>query len=213
MKNYKYIGLAFAISFFMIIISCEDETLTDENTPDQLFRPTLFTPHVNATEIAFTWVPIKGASYSLEISRDSLQFQQDLQLFSIDESESNFEVKELWGDTRYSARIKSVSNDPDIKDSEYKQITFKTGIENIFYSVAAENISTNSVLLKWVSGKDVSHIVVSAAGVEDRMVALSNDDKNTGEKLIGGLNPGIAYTFKIYVGIRLRGTISATTKK
>lgn len=214
MKNYKYhIGLAFVLNFFMIFISCEDEKITNDNLPDQLFRPTLFTPHVNANDITFTWVPIKGASYSLEISRDSLQFQQDLQVFSINESKSTFEVKDLWGETRYSARIKSVSNDPGIKDSEYKQITFMTGAENIFYTVANEDIGINSILLKWVKGKDVSHIVVSTAGVDDRLIVISPDDISAGEKLIGGLNPGTAYTFKIYLGTRLRGTINTTTKK
>jgi len=44
------------------------------------------------------------------------------------------------------------------------------------------------------------------------MVTLSSSDVSAGEKLIEELNPGKKYTFTIYLGTRLRGTITATTK-
>jgi hypothetical protein len=200
------------------MFSCEEEETISEVKIDRLFRPVGFTASVSGVDVTLTWTPIKNATYFMEISKDSLLFENELKPIvigkeAIDGNSVVYKIEDyFWSSTRYSARVKSVSADPDVEDSGWQEITFKTGTENIFNTVAAENISTNSVLLKWVIGKDVSHIVVSATGVDDRMVVLSNDDKNKGEKLIGGLNPGTAYTFKIYLGTRLRGTITATTK-
>jgi hypothetical protein len=138
-------------------------------------------------------------------------FLTDLQVFEIDEKVI-YTVDDLISSTRYSARVKAISKNPDVKDSGYNEITFMTGVENLFYAVADGDIGTSSVLLKWAKGKNVTQIVISATGVEDRMVPLSNDDMSAGEKLIQGLNPGTKYTFKIYLETRIRGTISATTK-
>jgi hypothetical protein len=200
------------------MFSCSEEETISEVKVDRLFRPVGFSAYVSGVEVKFVWTPIKNATYLMEISKDSLLFENELQSIAIGEEaidggSASYTIEDYcWSNTRYSARVKSVSVDPDVDDSGWQEVTFKTGTENIFYSVAAENINTNSILLKWLIGKDVSHIVISATGVDDRMVTLSNDDKNTGEKLIGELNPGTAYTFKIYLSTRLRGTITATTK-
>lgn len=107
------------------MVSCEDDTST-VNFPDQLFRPVLFEAIVNGDMVTFSWVPIANASYSLEVSKDSLLFSNDLQVFLLDEA-LEYTIEGLSSDSRYSARIKAVSKDSKIKDSEYKEITFMTG--------------------------------------------------------------------------------------
>ncbi|HAZ03794.1 MAG: hypothetical protein A2W90_17795 [Bacteroidetes bacterium GWF2_42_66] len=191
--------------------SCKEDTET-EDLFSKLFRPPVITATVNGASVSFTWTAVGDGLYMIEVSRDSLLFSTDLQIFEVD-GKVEYTVEDLYSMTMYSARVKAISANPEVDDSGYQEITFTTGQENLFYSVADGDIGMSSVLLKWVKGKDVSHIVVSAAGVDDRMVTLSNDDKSAGGKLIGGLNPGTKYTFTIYLGTRLRGTISATTKK
>ncbi len=193
-----------SIPFFYI--SCDEEETPTEEIPDQLFRPVNFTAGINGNSISFTWVPIVNASYLLEISRDSFLFEQDLQVFPIDGA-VDYTIENLWSDSRYSARIKSVSKKPEIKDSEFKQITFKTGIENIFYTIPSANIGANHILLTWDATKSVSHILLP----NGTTIQLTDSDKQAGQKDITGLTPKTSYTFKIYYGEMLRGTISATT--
>lgn len=210
MKILKFKKLfVLVLSFLLFIVSCEEDKFV-ENTPDQLFRPVSFSAAKDGNKISFSWVPIANSSYLLELSRDSLLFITDLQEFAIDES-SSLEVENLWSNTLYSARIKAISKDPLIKDSEYKQIIFTTGTENIFYGVTVEDVGSNQVLLKWVIGKDVSHIVVSTAGVANVTVPLVDSDKLTGAKLIQNLNANTSYVFEIYLGGMLRGTLTIKT--
>lgn len=126
MKNkYNIIIFHLILSFFTIILfSCEEEEIVD-NTPDQLFRPVLFKANTFATYVEFSWAPIANATYLLELSKDSLLFQNELQFFTID-GEPELKVGNLSSGTLYSARIKAVSSDSSIKDSEYKELTFRT---------------------------------------------------------------------------------------
>ena len=125
MKNtiYKTTYLIL-ICIVLFLTSCDKETEQEEFV-DQLFRPVEFTAIVNMNEVALVWLPIANASYSLEISQDSLLFQKNLKVFALD-GVDNFTISDLMNDARYSARIKSVSKNPLVKDSEYKQITFIT---------------------------------------------------------------------------------------
>lgn len=108
--------------------SCEtDESSIDESVPNRMFRPVAFTASPSSTGTSFSWVPIAGAaSYYLEISKDSLQFTQEVQKISL-EVVSSYRVTDLLSATRYSARIKSVSAKPEeILDSEFNSVTFVT---------------------------------------------------------------------------------------
>ncbi len=210
MKTLKInISTIVLTSLFLILMSSCEDTISTENIPDRLFRPAQFGASIEGNMVTFTWVPIANASYALEISKDSL-FQTDLQTFLID-GVNQFKVEDLWSQTRYFARIKSISKDPMIKDSEYKQITFVTGLENILYSVPPGDIGANQILLKWDSTKEVSHIVVSTINADDTVIQLSDSEKASGEKMIGNLQSGTEYTFKIYFGEMPRGTISVIT--
>ncbi len=192
----------------LFLISCEEDNNID-NTPERLFRPALLTAGVNGNQVRLTWIPIANASYSLEISRDSLLFSTDLQVIPLD-GVDEYTVEDLWSDTIYSARIKALSKISTIKDSEYETVTFRTGIENIFYAVAATDIGTDQVLLQWDKTKTVSGIVVSTGGAADIVIPLSASD--AGQKLITALKAATSYTFKIYFGEMLRGTVSVKTK-
>ncbi|MDD4190625.1 MAG: hypothetical protein PHI28_04805 [Mangrovibacterium sp.] len=215
MKTQKYKSCRFLlllIPFFFLTISCEESDSSADKTeiPDQLFRPVAFTTNINGNIVSFSWVPISNASYSLEISRDSLLFVNDLQIFPID-GVSDYSIGDLWSNSRYSARIKAISKDGSVKDSEYKQTTFVTGIENIFYDISPENIFADHILLEWDNSKNVSTIVISADGSADTTVELSGSDIEQGKKIIENLKNKTNYTFKIFLGEMLRGTVSTKT--
>ncbi len=194
-----------------LIVSCEkSNSIAVDNTADQLFRPSSFIASVSGNSIGFSWVPIAGASYSLEYSKDSLLFTKELKVIPLD-GVIIFSVGDLYSSTRYSARIKAVSKDKTIKDSEYKSITFVTAIENIFNTVPTADIGKNQILIKWNSLKTVSQLVVSATGVADVIVPLSDTDQTGGLKLVDNLKNNTSYTFKIYFGDMLRGTMVVKT--
>ncbi len=212
MKKYEYnIALLLILMLFLpfLMVSCDEETSVVETT-DQLFRPALFTSTVIGNEVTLTWVPIANASYSLEISKDSFLFQNELQVIPLEEVQT-YKVTDLWSLSRYSARIKAISKDASVKDSEWNQITFTTGSENILYSIGLDDIGFDNVNLKWDKNKIVTHLVVSSEGSPDRTVTLTTGDISSGVKRVEGLNPGTRYIIKIYRGAQLRAQTTVTT--
>lgn len=213
MKMSKFnIIMSLLLVFFLpfLIVSCEKSNSIAVEKADQLFTPINFLASVGGNSVGFSWVPMAGASYSLELSKDSLLFTKELKVIPVD-GVAIYSVGDLYSSTRYSARIKSVSKDKSVKDSEYKSITFVTGIENIFYTVATADIGKNQILIKWNSLKTVSQLVVSTAGVADVILPLSASDQTSGKKLADNLTSNTSYIFKIYNGDMLRGTIAVKT--
>lgn len=193
----------------LLLNACKDER--EENTIfSRLFRPASFSTEINGNTVIFSWTPIANARYELEISRDSFLYTNELQTFSLEQPE--FTIENLWSQSRYSARVKAVSRNEGMGDSGFKEISFLTGIENIFYQPAADNIYTNSVLVRWDSSKEVTHIVIATGIAPGVSVTLSSTDVDAGEKLIEGLQAGTTYTLEIYKGEMKRGEIAVSTK-
>ena len=210
MKNSKlYKGLyAVILCVPFMMVSCDEETETTD-TFSRLFRPTALTASVNGIRATLKWSPVGDGLYSLELSRDKLQFTTGLQVFEVEGAVEY--TLDLWGYTEYSARVKAISKTPNVNDSEYQDVTFTTGGEDIFYSVADGEIGESSVLLKWLQGKAVSHIIGSSIGSNDMTINLTAEDISAGQKLIEGLtglSQGLPYTFKIFNGEQQRGIIT-----
>ncbi len=196
---------------FQLLQSCKTDEVETITPPDRLFAPALFAGTVIENNISLNWTPISNASYSLELSKDSLLFTNELVVIPLDEV-SHYSFSDLWSKTRYSARIKAVSKDSKLKDSKYLTITFKTATENIFYNIAATDISTSTVLLKWLDYKPVSKIVFYEEGTENRVaINLTDIEISTANKIITNLTTGTSYIFEIYLGDMLRGTTFAVT--
>ena len=201
------------VLFFAAALSlaaCLEEPTAEVRTADQLFRPINLMATVNGGTVDFSWIPIKNASYSLEVSRDSFQFQRELQVIPLDSTTSHI-VENLWSQSRYSARIKAVSKDPAIKDSQYQNITFITGIENIFYPVLPAAVTPTKVSLTWDSTRTVTRLRVLLVDKEVSIVQLTPADIAAGSKTITGLLPVSKYVFQIYNGDMLRGSATVTT--
>lgn len=206
--NVPFIVLAFFVFMGTFLTSCSDD---DDKLPSRLFRPIAFTASISENKVGLSWVPISGATYLLEISRDSLLFETELVSYPLGKV-AYLGIEDLWSNTRYSARIKSVSADLNVADSEYQEITFVTQTENIFYIVDDQNIGTDWVLLHWLESKNVSHMTISTEDTPEVTLDISEEEKTIGEKRIIGLKPNTEYTFRIYLNEMLRGTTSVVTK-
>lgn len=119
MLRYCYILLLSVVMFSFA--SCSDDD--DVRVPNKLFRPAMFEADVQLNYVTLSWIPIKGATYYLEVSKDELLFQTDLQKYEIKDA-NEFELDNLEAGKLYSARIKSISIDPAIQDSEFAVVTF-----------------------------------------------------------------------------------------
>lgn len=194
------------------LTSCLEEPADPNSEADQLFRPVLFTATPNGATVAFNWVPINGATYQLEVSSDSLRFNTELQVIPLGEV-TRYTLGDLWSNRRYSARIRAVSKNPSIKDSDYQTVTFLTGTENIFYGIQTPGLTENSVQLRWEPNKVVTEIRVFTAEGQERTVVLTNSEKESGSATVGGLKPATAYIFRIYNGEKVRGLVEAVTRK
>jgi hypothetical protein len=191
------------------LFSCEKEET--EIVKTQLFRPSLFRATANANIIHFTWTPIGGATYLIEISTVS-DFSGNIQLYTIEKGDE-YEAEDLLSNTLYYTRIKAVSIDKSIKDSEYyKTVTVTTGQENIFNSISSEFLDRDHVFLTWDSIRTVTHIVVLKEETEVDHIPLSPQEVISGKKDITGLTPNTEYVFRIYNGDNwLRGTQTVKT--
>lgn len=118
----SYIVVLSVLMISLSLLSCEEDE--EIRQPGQLFRPVLFTSGTVANQVVLSWLPIKNATYLLEISGDSLLFTTGLQSFPLETGTKQYEPSNLQGGKRYSARIKSVSTDPRISDSEFAVTTF-----------------------------------------------------------------------------------------
>jgi hypothetical protein len=206
----KHISIIYIIVCILFPIACENRD-TEEFLPERLFRPVSFSATVDVNNVDFSWMPIDEATYVIELSRDSMKFVTDLQSYSFGET-SKGRVEDLWGGTRYSARIKSVSRNPAIADSKYKAILFATQVENIFYTVEPDDINTDWVTLKWDNTKFIDLISIVLSGDEEYIdYILSDEEKENGQKTITNLDPGTEYRFGIFLGERNRGYVAVKT--
>jgi hypothetical protein len=193
----------------LTLSSCLEEPKIEASMPSQLFRPIAFTGNVDVVTVSFNWAPIKNASYLLEVSTD--EFVQNITSVAIDQ-QSSFVMEDLRSQTRYSARIKAVSKDAGVRDSDYQTLVFTTGLENIFFQIDTAQITTETVDLFWEPLKTVTSLEIVKGDTLLKKVTLTAAQIETGNLLVDGLAPDETYTFRIFNGDILRGTTSAKTK-
>jgi hypothetical protein len=117
-------------------MACDEKDEPVDNTTSRLFRPAGFGFDTNASagnNIVLTWMPIGNATYLLEISA-SETFEEGSPVWSIplgNVSQYVFTHGDLAEhlvyqvNVYYGCRIKSISSDPNVKDSEYATIRFR----------------------------------------------------------------------------------------
>jgi len=184
--------------------------------PDQLFSPIINSPtdiplstildNVGET-VTVSWLKTPKATYEVEYSRDSLLFANELVSVTTD-TLTNIKLTGLDANTTYSFRVRAISKDPTIKNSNYSACTFKTPFFTIFTNTNVYNTTlttppnNGTVTLTWSNTMDVSNIV--QASTKSNHV-LTSAEKTAGSYAFTGIMNTQADTFKIYRNNVLRG--------
>lgn len=212
MKTNKYLlGLAMAALTFT---ACEDQS--EEITSieyERYFAPINVSARVqNRTDVRLTWTPSQGAtSYNVELfANDSLTFAGTaaLSFSGITNEEIPYVVSGLDGETKYSARIQAVGEDAS-KTSKWSGVYFKTDAEQILEAVTEEDLTYNSVTLRWPAGRTATEIIISPADVPAHQVTA--EEIAAGAATITGLKAETEYTATLMNGEKTRGTQTFTT--
>lgn len=116
----------------LLLSSCKkfnDWETTDSH--NRLFRPSTLTATVSGVTVTLKWksMPLVN-TYVVEVSQDSLQFDNILSIYKTTGTESGssllFEIPELDQTTQYSARVKGVDTTGVKSDSGWAIVEFKT---------------------------------------------------------------------------------------
>jgi hypothetical protein len=209
MNKIYAIVLMFAGLFSVLLTGCDD---TIEPPINDLQLDRVLTPHGlrafirNQTTIELTWNFRNDADYYVvEFSEDSLQFNTII--FTIEVTKSELPYRRTFdGETRYSARVKGVSN--GVADSQWSAITIMTAQENIFLPIQDGDIQATEATLRWPENSDVTHLIINPGNVQRTITA---DEKSAGVATIIGLTGQTNYTVVLYRDDKHRGLVSFNT--
>lgn len=230
MKTIKHIyRMAMALmGAAMLFSACVDKNEWEiDSSNDRLFRVTDASVSVDVTDATITWTSMPNTEYYIiELSKDSLYDDIEMGrdttlLFGTDKSitKSPYVISGLEGNMKYYFRMKGMSETKESKWAYLEKWYFETKGEQIFTApVASEDISTNSVTLRWTAGNStVTHIILSyeqdGTPVTLPQIDLSATDIANGYKLVEGLEEGTTYTATIYNGSIKRGEVTFRTSQ
>jgi hypothetical protein len=226
-KILKYISTAaFTVFLALNFSSCNNQDFPVDMSYYRLFSPVTFiTGTVTATNAQFTFSKVINAEkYIIELSEnDSLHFTSIVRtvVISADTLTLNTGTTNMYtvlvdsmkGSIRYSARIKSETNNGTIPESKYDVVTFVTKTEKIIKAVLPEEVTSSSAILHWdATGNNVTHIIlISSTDGSSQTYNLTDAEKVASMKLIENLSSLTTYTAQIYNVDNKRGEITFST--
>jgi hypothetical protein len=200
------------------IISCKkyNDWNADENY-DRLFRPSELAGIIDGVTVTLRWKPKPATnSYSIELSKDSLQFSQIVKSYTTTGAKDadgyiNFIIPELLEPlTRMSARVKGLDTTEGTGASEWSTVTFKTATEQIMTSVTDADKTPYTVILKWKVPNQVTHFMLVNAQGAGTKYDITDAEKAAGSKTIANLTPDKSYTALLYYNTSIRGSQAFT---
>jgi len=224
-KFLKYILIAvFTVFLALNFSSCNNSDFPVDMSYYRLFSPVTFTPGtITATNAQLTFSKVITAEkYIIELSEnDSLHFNSITRTVQISADTLTFNTDSMYtvlvdsmkGGIRYSARIKAATNNGTIPESKYDVVTFVTKTEKIIKAVLPEEVTNNSVILRWdATGNNVTRIIlISSTDGSSQTFNLTDADKVASMKLIENLSSLTNYTAQIYNADNKRGEITFST--
>jgi len=208
MKAIKYI-----MTLAVIFTSCKEpmKEIKDPNYAHP-FSPINFSVSPGSFDVAtVSWDVIDGAlTFIVELSRgDNLEFDNIVATYETETNRRELTLTGLWGETRYSVRVKSKAMKEGQEDSRWASLTFVTNAENIFYDIGS--ITETEINLYWTPNSEVTHLVIVPATGEEMTIPLTEEEIALGTKTLTELKPGTQHTIMIYNGEQSRGRIDAKT--
>lgn len=210
MNKLKNIFYILGLSIMIILPSCSepDDEITSIDY-DRLFSPTELTAKiVNKTGIRLTWNENKQAeSYNIEVfANGDLNFEGTPVLSLSDITEIPYIIEGLEGETSYSIRVQCVSS--SIASSKWASVAIETEAEQIFSSIAEDDLKATEVTLRWPAGQTATEIVITPGDITHTVTASEIAE---GAATITGLTGETEYTAKLMNGTKTRGTLTFTT--
>ena len=212
-KSYIMLGLACAA-----LTSCSD--IADEIT-ELVFARNLSPVGIEAKNVGeekatLNWAPNeKATAYVVEVfADDSLSFAGTPQK-TLTVTQPTANLTGLVYDTKYSARVKAVTDGDASRDSKWSGTYFRTSAQQLMKSFKEENIADRSVTVTWDTeavGNDLT--TLRAFDNNDKLVTtkqLTAEEVAAGKAAITGLNPETQYTIRMYNGEKERGNRPVTT--
>ncbi len=177
------------------------------------FSPTSFEAKVrNRTNVELSWNKGDGVTnYKIEVyENDNLTFAgTPVRTYTITPDEVPFTVEYLNGETEYSFRVMAITEGDESRNSKWSTAYAKTDAEQIFYSVAEEDIQPTAVTLRWPAGQEAATITLNPGNIVYNVTA---SDIAAGAATIEGLTPETNYTAVLARSNGLtRGTVKFTT--
>lgn len=190
-KIYKYSIIIFALSILAgLLTSCNDDD--DEQAP-RLFRPQINDYFISQTYFGVSWDRYQGAiKYELQLSVDSFKtIKEEVVIDS-----TNYRFENLWFDTQYQLRIRSIGNNimseyfvaKDVKTLDYTtQLNALTEADVIDTQakVTWNNVTYNH--LKIYHGDDLV-----------QTVNVTNTENQKKQVIVKNLEPVTSYRVEAY---------------
>ncbi|MFY9151165.1 MAG: DUF5123 domain-containing protein [Prolixibacteraceae bacterium] len=204
-KTYLY---ATGLAILLALSACQENIapVIDTMTFDRLFIPLKLTARVmDKVNVQLSWDKMNGAdAYVVELSLDSMVYQSIVASVTVKPEEIPFTYS-LEGETQYTARVKSISNQ-GIADSKWATVVFTTDAEQIIKE--AKDITGTGATITWTAGLNVTQIVFSPGDIKHDITPA---EKAAGEAVLTGLAAETDYTAKILNGAKQRGMITFKT--
>lgn len=204
------IGLGLILTALTTACSDQSEELTSVDY-DRVFAPFGLEAKVNNNvNVRLSWTPIGGAtSYDIEIFQDdSLTFAgSPVRTYTeLTNNDIPYDVTNLMGDTKYSARFKTHSK--DAPESKWNGIFFKTDPEQLLTEVKEDDLTYSSAQFTWKADKEVTGIVLTPGDIKH---TFSADELAACTATIEGLEGNTKYTARLVNGDKNCGERTFTT--
>lgn len=209
-KSILFIVIATVVIIFQA--GCSDDlTEIKEINYDRVFSPTnLEATVVNNTNVRLRWTRNSSAeSYTVELfADDSLSFAGNpvKTIEGITSAQIPYLIEGLAGETRYSARMKSVNSTTN--DSKWTGVTFLTGAENILLPFQDGDIQATSVTFRWPAGQQVTHITLEPGSINRPVTAA---EVAAGVAIVEGLTGETTYGARLMNDAKVRAITTFTT--
>ncbi len=193
MKN-RIINLVLITGFSSLLLfnSCKDDIdpVIDELSYSRAFTPIGLKAEIsNVTTVTLTWTAVKDVDhYVVEI-----YIGTDLTAANLVSTTNVTSPRLVYslpsGDTQFTARVRSVSSNEGVAESNWTTVAFRSGPENLFtgYNVTLNGVG--AVTVTWTPGKSVTRLLFINNTVETSF-DISAAEATAGSKNVTGLTKG-----------------------
>lgn len=213
-KQNICIALFLFLAIGFLNFSCSDaDDLSEFN---RLYSPaSLEATVIKNTDVSLNWIANQNVkSYTLEVFEDdNLTFEgpPTMVIEGITAEQLPYHLFGLYGQTRYSVRVKSVGS-VDSKwtgiHSEWVSVSFLTETENIFLPFEDEDIGPTSVTLRWKPNEKLTQIILEPGDIVHK---VTEEEVTNGLATIRGLDDETTYTATLKDEDKIRGVSDFTT--